>query len=36
MNFEELKTQIAEIVAICKEVPEEFRARYYRSDKRKA
>jgi hypothetical protein len=29
MNFEELKTQIAEIVSICSGVPEEFRARCF-------
>ena len=29
MNFEELKAQIAEIVGICKDVPEEFRARCF-------
>lgn len=29
LNFEELKTRIAEIVAICKDVPEEFRGRCF-------
>jgi hypothetical protein len=29
MNLEELKTQITEILGICKDVPEEFRARCF-------